>query len=135
LQKEKKIVETELDWLGKTEQEIDLTVPAKNGKYTYNSKTDLCIFELLQNHVPFDRIGNVIRSVLNLADIKIKYDRVPQKDYVADVNIRSGVLSQNQISEKCTEKQDQTLSLQLTKTKMYIFLDYVKCTASHPQPN
>jgi len=149
LQKEKKIVETELDWLGKTEQEIDLTVPAKNGKYTYNSKTDLCIFELLQNHVPFDRIGNVIRSVLKLADIKIKYERVPKKDYVADVNIRSGVLSQNQISEKCTEKQDQTLysdetrkngnlmglSLQLTKTKMYIFLDYVKCPASHPQPN
>lgn len=87
--------------------------------------------------------------MLNLADIKIKYDRVHQKDYIADVNIRSGALSQIQISEKCTEKQDLTLysdetrkrdnrmglSLQLTKTKMYIFLDYVKCPASHPQPN
>ena len=63
-----------------------MTVSVTNGKYSYNSKTDLCIIDLLQNHVPFDRVGNAIRSVLNLADTKIKYDRVPKIDYVADVN-------------------------------------------------
>lgn len=41
------------------------SIPTGTHKYTCNSNIDICIFDILQKYVPFDRVGNVIRSVLN----------------------------------------------------------------------
>ncbi|XP_052092712.1 uncharacterized protein LOC127729096 [Mytilus californianus] len=84
--------------------EIDLTKHSKFGRYTYTAETDLCIMELLNCHVPFDRVDTVIKSVLSLCKLKAKDETLPKKDYVSSVNVRRLAISQAHIAETCIEE-------------------------------
>ncbi|CAC5393343.1 unnamed protein product [Mytilus coruscus] len=67
------------------------------------TETDLCIMELLNRHVLFDRVDIVIKSVLSLCKLKAKDETLPKKDYVLSVNVRRLAISQAYIAETCTE--------------------------------
>lgn len=84
--------------------EIDLTKHSKFGRYTYTAETYLCVMELLNCHVPFDRVGTVIKSVLSLCNLKAKDETLPKKDYVSSVNVRRLAISQAHIAETCIEE-------------------------------
>jgi len=60
----------------KTGDELNSCATTGTRKYTCNSNIYICIFDLLQKYVRFDLVGNVIRSVLNLVNIKIENNRV-----------------------------------------------------------
>ena len=106
-------VRDEKESLDLESRDISFTQECKNGKYTYTASTDLCVMQLLDSHVPYEHVEKVIRSVLDLCNLKIK-DSLPKKDYVAKVNTRRLALGQIneaeviQNADQCTLYSDET---------------------------
>ena len=83
-------------------------------KGAFTSNTRKCVYDLLGCHVAHEKIPQVIKSVLDLAEIKI--DRLPSSSSIANMNKEMMVISQTQLKDLASAGN---LSLQSDETPKF----------------
>ena len=73
----------------------------------YTTETQLCVHKLLENHVSTTRVGPVIAACLKLAGKTA--NRLPSATTVNNINIQRLNLSQKQIAEEFSTKENTTI--------------------------
>jgi hypothetical protein len=49
---------------------VDLTVKSQNGRYTFDTRTDVCVMDLLDCGIAYDKVSHVIKSVMHMCWLK-----------------------------------------------------------------
>ncbi|CAC5361377.1 unnamed protein product [Mytilus coruscus] len=81
--------------------------------------------ELLNCHVPFDRVDPIIKSVLSLCKLKAKDETLPKKEDVSSVNVHTLAISQAHIAETCIE-ENRTLYTDETRKNRQSYGVFIK---------
>jgi hypothetical protein len=66
---------------------VDLTVKSQNGRYAFDTRTDVCVVDLLDCGIAYEEVSHAIKSVMYMCGLKSRNDVYPKKDYVANCNM------------------------------------------------
>jgi hypothetical protein len=66
---------------------VDLTVKSQNGRYAFDTRTDVCVMDLLDCGIAYEEVSHAIKSVMYMCGLKSRNDVYPKKDYVANCNM------------------------------------------------
>lgn len=91
------------------------------GKSSYRLEVRACIYKLLQFHVSFDNVSNVISTVLTM--VGKKANKLPTGKTVSRFNEERLLIAQKQL-QPLTIKQDLTLSTDETPKAGDIYMTY-----------
>lgn len=73
----------------------------------YTTKLQTCVHTLLSNHVSTTRIGPVVKACLKMVG-KVP-DRLPSTTTVNNMNVQRLIISQKQLSEEISKKENTTI--------------------------
>ena len=76
-------------------------------KRKYTPELQMCVHELLENHVSSTRVGPVINACSKLAGKTA--NQLPSTTAVSNMNVQRLVLSQKQLAEEVADKEKTTL--------------------------
>jgi hypothetical protein len=103
----------------------DLTVKSQNGRYTFDTRTDVCVMDLLDCGIAYEKVSHAIKSVIHMCGLKSRNDVYPKKDYVANSDQRKLSLSHRHTAEFISENEHQTLYSDETRKQGETFASFI----------
>ena len=94
-----------------TQQRIVNIYDGEGKRYTSKLKKN-CVHELLKLNVSASKVGDVIKEVLKI--VGIEPNRIPSKSTVLDMNLQRLCLSQQQLTEVFSNKDNMCLMTEET---------------------
>jgi hypothetical protein len=104
---------------------VDLTVKSQNGRYTFDTNTDVCVMDLLDCGIAYEKVSHAIKSVMHMCGLKSRNDVYPKKYYVANCNQRKLSVSHRHTAEICSENEHQTLYFDETRKQGETFASFI----------
>ncbi|CAC5369468.1 unnamed protein product [Mytilus coruscus] len=98
--------------INKTIDELHFVLDNLNEKKT---DTNLCIMELLNANVAFEKVSCVMSSVMKVCNVDCRNNIFPKKDYVSTISATRLFVSQAHAAIACSEQENQTLYTDETK--------------------
>lgn len=109
---------------------IDLTQESQNGRYTFDTRTDLCIMDLLDCGIAYEKVGHAMQCVMRMCGLQSKNNIYPKKDYVSNCNKRKLSLGHFHAAKVCSETEFQTLYTDETRKQGETFASFITTDAN-----
>ena len=104
---------------------VDLTVKSQNGRYTFDTRTDASVMDLLDCGIAYEKDSHAIKSVIHMCGLKSRNDVYTKKDYVANCKQRKLSLSHRHTAEFISENEHQTLYSDETRKQGETFASFI----------
>ena len=124
IQVEKRELEEEREWLIECVNNYNEDVITFDG-YKYSYELQQTIYKLLECHVSYRNIPEVINTVCKLVGKRVSH--LPSQSTINNLNVQRLIISQKQIGEEFNEKQNLTLLSDET-TKYEKRMEGIHCT-------